>query len=49
MLIKVQLINFPTWIWNKGKGFPQDNPVGPDIRLAGKDFIRQGLDGHRLD
>jgi hypothetical protein len=40
-----------TWIRNfaQGKDFPQDNPVGPDIRLAGKDFIRQGFDGHPFD
>jgi hypothetical protein len=40
-----------TWIRNfaERKYFPQENPVGPDIRLAGKDFIRQGLDGHPLD
>ncbi len=28
------------------KDFPQDDPVGPDIRLAGKDAIRQGFNSH---
>jgi hypothetical protein len=48
MVISINL--FPTWIRNfaQGKDFPQDHPVGPHIRLAGKDFIRQGFDGHPL-
>jgi hypothetical protein len=44
--------SFPiTRIWNftQGEKFPQDDPVGPDIRLARKNAIRQRLDGHPLD
>jgi hypothetical protein len=33
----------------KEKEKEQNHPVRPDIRLTGKDFIRQGLDGHPLD
>jgi hypothetical protein len=43
---------FPiTRIWNfaLGEKFPQDDSVRPDIRLAGKNAIRQRLDGHPLD
>jgi hypothetical protein len=45
------MINFPTWVWNfsQRKDFPQDDPVGPDIGLTGKNVIRQGLDGHPFE
>jgi hypothetical protein len=51
-ILRILFDKFPiTWIRNfaQRKDFPQQNPVGPDIRLAGKDAIRQGLDGHPFD
>ncbi len=33
----------------EGKDFPQDSDVWPNIRLAIKNIIRQGFDGHPLD
>jgi hypothetical protein len=40
-----------TWIRNfaERKEFPQEDPVGPDIRLTGKGLIRQGFNGHPFD
>jgi hypothetical protein len=49
MVISIDFISHLDTELCKKKDLPQENPVRPYIRLTGKYFVRQELDGHPFD